>query len=91
MTQGDGKVGADRNPSAVGTGMGRRPRSPLRSRKILSNRSVQPGGINRDEDGQARFTSVSGVPVRRLYTAGRFAAGLDGWASGRTALHARDP
>jgi methylmalonyl-CoA mutase N-terminal domain/subunit len=27
-----------------------------------------PGGSNRDEYGQARFTSVSGVPVRRLYT-----------------------
>jgi methylmalonyl-CoA mutase, N-terminal domain len=27
-----------------------------------------PGGSNRDEHGQARFTSVSGVPVRRLYT-----------------------
>jgi methylmalonyl-CoA mutase, N-terminal domain len=27
-----------------------------------------PGGINRDENGQARFTTVSGVPVRRLYT-----------------------
>jgi methylmalonyl-CoA mutase N-terminal domain/subunit len=27
-----------------------------------------PGGINQDEFGQARFTSVSGVPVRRLYT-----------------------
>jgi methylmalonyl-CoA mutase N-terminal domain/subunit len=27
-----------------------------------------PGGSNRDELGQARFTSVSGVPVRRLYT-----------------------
>jgi len=27
-----------------------------------------PGGINRDENGQARFTSVSGVAVRRLYT-----------------------
>jgi methylmalonyl-CoA mutase, N-terminal domain len=27
-----------------------------------------PGGSNRDESGQARFTSVSGVPVRRLYT-----------------------
>ena len=26
------------------------------------------GGINQDEFGQARFTSVSGVPVRRLYT-----------------------
>jgi methylmalonyl-CoA mutase, N-terminal domain len=27
-----------------------------------------PGGINQDEFGQTRFTSVSGVPVRRLYT-----------------------
>ena len=27
-----------------------------------------PGGINRDENGQAQFTSVSGVAVRRLYT-----------------------
>ncbi len=27
-----------------------------------------PGGSNRDPLGQARFTSVSGVPVRRLYT-----------------------
>ena len=25
-------------------------------------------GINRDEDGSARFTTVSGAPVRRLYT-----------------------
>src|ERR1700735_1512079 len=27
-----------------------------------------PTGINIDEDGQARFTTVSGVPIRRLYT-----------------------
>jgi methylmalonyl-CoA mutase, N-terminal domain len=27
-----------------------------------------PGGINQDESGQARFTTISGVPVRRLYT-----------------------
>ncbi len=26
------------------------------------------GGSNRDEKGQARFTSISGAPVRRLYT-----------------------
>jgi len=25
-------------------------------------------GVNRDEDGKARFTTVSGAPVRRLYT-----------------------
>jgi len=27
-----------------------------------------PTGVNRDEDGQARFTTISGVPIRRLYT-----------------------
>jgi methylmalonyl-CoA mutase N-terminal domain/subunit len=27
-----------------------------------------PSGINSDEHGRARFTTVSGVPVRRLYT-----------------------
>ncbi len=25
-------------------------------------------GVNRDEDGQARFTTISGDPIRRLYT-----------------------
>src|ERR1700726_2217182 len=27
-----------------------------------------PTGINRDEQGRARFTTISGVPIRRLYT-----------------------
>ncbi|MGH9528923.1 MAG: methylmalonyl-CoA mutase family protein, partial [Terriglobales bacterium] len=27
-----------------------------------------PTGVNLDENGQARFTTISGVPVRRLYT-----------------------
>ncbi len=27
-----------------------------------------PTGVNRDEQGHARFTTISGVPVRRLYT-----------------------
>jgi len=27
-----------------------------------------PTGVNRDEQGRARFTTISGVPVRRLYT-----------------------
>ncbi len=27
-----------------------------------------PTGINKDENGNARFTTISGVPVRRLYT-----------------------
>jgi len=27
-----------------------------------------PSGVNLDEHGQARFTTISGVPIRRLYT-----------------------
>src|SRR3984893_4229250 len=27
-----------------------------------------PTGVNLDEHGHARFTTISGVPVRRLYT-----------------------
>ena len=27
-----------------------------------------PTGVNRDEHGHARFTTISGVPIRRLYT-----------------------
>src|SRR6476660_9684025 len=27
-----------------------------------------PTGVNVDEDGNARFTTISGTPVRRLYT-----------------------
>ena len=27
-----------------------------------------PTGVNLDEDGRARFTTISGVPIRRLYT-----------------------
>ncbi len=29
----------------------------------------EPTGVNLDEQGQARFTTISGYPVRRLYTA----------------------
>jgi methylmalonyl-CoA mutase N-terminal domain/subunit len=27
-----------------------------------------PSGINLDENGRARYTTISGVPIRRLYT-----------------------
>src|SRR5437660_11840148 len=27
-----------------------------------------PSGVNLDEHGRARFTTISGVPIRRLYT-----------------------
>jgi len=76
MTQGDGKTGeqaitadlfADRHPSpaeqswaatTLATALNKNPEQPIGA----------PGGSNSDERGQARFTSVSGVPVRRLYT-----------------------
>ena len=28
----------------------------------------KPTGVNRDEHGNARYTTISGVPIRRLYT-----------------------
>ncbi len=76
MTQGDGKTGeqaitadlfADRHPSpaeqtwaatTLAAALDKNPEQPIGA----------PGGSNSDESGQARFTSVSGVPVRRLYT-----------------------
>jgi methylmalonyl-CoA mutase, N-terminal domain len=78
MTQGDGKPAEapdaihtdlfrDRHPSpaeqdwaatTLAAALQTHPEQPLGA----------PGGSNRDEQGQARFTSVSGVPVRRLYT-----------------------
>ena len=40
--------------------------------KALARSPEQPigaaSGVNVDEDGQARFTTISGAPVRRLYT-----------------------
>src|SRR5271168_3625765 len=78
MTQGEGKPAdandaissdllLDRHPSAaeqdwaetaLAAALRAHPEQPI----------GEPGGSNRDEHGQARFTSVSGVPVRRLYT-----------------------
>src|SRR5271154_1855443 len=74
MTQGDGKktnatddLFRDRHPSqaeqdwadtTLASALRAHPEQPIGA----------PGGSNRDELGQARFTSVSGVPVRRLYT-----------------------
>ena len=42
--------------------------SRQRWRKLRSGQLGAPTGTNLDEHGQARFTTVSGVPVRRLYT-----------------------
>jgi methylmalonyl-CoA mutase N-terminal domain/subunit len=66
----DGKAAelfADRHPSAaeqvwaattLAAALAAHPEQPIGA----------PGGGNCDDRGQARFTSVSGVPVRRLYT-----------------------
>ncbi len=51
-------------------------------------------GTNLDEAGAARFTTISGRPVRRLYTPGGSAGGLErgkvSRISGRSSLHPRD-
>ena len=36
-----------------------------------------PTGVNLDEHGHARFTTISGVPIRRLYTQADLPAGLE--------------
>ena len=36
--------------------------------KALEQPIGAPTGVNRDEDGNAQFTTISGTPVRRLYT-----------------------
>ena len=43
-------------------------RSRLRWRKLRRSPSARPPGINLDEYGDARFTTISGLPIRRLYT-----------------------
>src|SRR5271166_4172545 len=39
-----------------------------------------PTGTNLDEHGHARFTTISGVPIRRLYTQADLPAG---WSEGK--------
>jgi methylmalonyl-CoA mutase, N-terminal domain len=60
MTQDDGKGEEEKAwaTTTLAASLKKNPEQPIGA----------PGGINRDEFGQARFTSVSGVPVRRLYT-----------------------
>ena len=33
-----------------------------------------PTGTNKDENGNARYTTISGLPIRRLYTEAEFSA-----------------
>jgi methylmalonyl-CoA mutase N-terminal domain/subunit len=60
MSQDDGKGEAEKAWAAttIAAALKKNPEQPIGT----------AGGINQDEFGQARFTSVSGVPVRRLYT-----------------------
>ncbi len=48
-------------------------------------------GVAKGEKDEARFTTISGVPVRGLYTAGGFASGFFAGASGRASLYAGNP
>jgi methylmalonyl-CoA mutase, N-terminal domain len=56
-------------------------RHPLAEERRWAEKTLRPGlgkspeqaigaatGVNRDEEGKARFTTISGEPVRRLYT-----------------------
>ena len=47
---------------------GRRRRWRPRSEKAPERPIGAPTGVNLDEHGHARFTTISGVPIRRLYT-----------------------
>ncbi len=60
MTQDDGRGEQEKAWAAttLASALKKNPEQPIGA----------PGGINQDEFGHARFTSVSGVPVRRLYT-----------------------
>jgi methylmalonyl-CoA mutase N-terminal domain/subunit len=60
MTQDDGRGEEEKTWAAttLAAALKKNPEQPIGT----------AGGINQDEFGQARFTSVSGVPVRRLYT-----------------------
>jgi methylmalonyl-CoA mutase, N-terminal domain len=60
MSQGDGRGEEEKAWAAttLAAALKKNPEQPIGA----------PGGINQDEFGQTRFTSVSGVPVRRLYT-----------------------
>ena len=45
--------------------------------KIPEHPIGAPSGVNLDEHGHARFTTISGVPVRRLYTQADLPRGLE--------------
>ena len=47
---------------------GLKARWPKRWKKRRKSLSARPSGVNLDESGHARFTTISGVPIRRLYT-----------------------
>src|SRR6476620_5457847 len=60
-------VFAGRNPSEAEKGWAEKTLLPTLE-KAPEKPIGAPTGVNRDEHGHARFTTISGVPVRRLYT-----------------------
>src|SRR3974377_1548876 len=56
-----------RHPSASEQQWAEHPRAPTRD-KPPEKPIGPPTGVNLDEHGNARFTTISGMPVRRLYT-----------------------
>jgi methylmalonyl-CoA mutase N-terminal domain/subunit len=57
----------DRQPSASEKDWAEKTLSPTLE-KAPEKAIGAPTGVNRDEQGHARYTTISGVPVRRLYT-----------------------
>ena len=55
---------------------------------MLVSRGV---GVANGEEDEARFTTISGVPVRRLYIAADLPPDWSGRGSWRTPLHAGNP
>src|SRR5260370_8965982 len=57
----------DRRPSAAEIKCTEKTLAP-RLEKVQEKPIGAPTGVNLDDHGQTRFTTISGVPVRRLYT-----------------------
>ena len=57
----------DRHPSAAEKNWAEKTLAPTLD-KSPERPIGAPTGVNLDEQGHARFTTISGVPIRRLYT-----------------------
>ena len=61
------ELGENRHPSPSEKEWGEKTLAPTLS-KAPEKPIGSPTGINLDENGEARFTTISGLPIRRLYT-----------------------